>query len=806
MKVLLINNNPVVGKLVTLSAQKTGDELSSVHSVEDVAEGEYDFVLMDDAGYSDDLFDELRTKAKFRKSCFIGSRSTEKPSGFTHVINKPFLPTDLVDIFIKVSSDTKTQDEGTPVSEEILPDDGLDDNADMTDNLDGLEDDLLGDTADEVIDLEDLDALDSLDEDFDDDLDLEDLNDDLELGDLDEKVEEAADEVAPTDEVEHQSVLDDDDVKEVQDLLIETEELSDELNEPLLEDDTQTAGSSFADEATLEEINNALEEIDEENEDDDAISLDDALDAFKAEEVTSVTADTLGNFDSLDLEDEIGLDEEAEDDTTDMLEDDEKGMSDLLDELELDEQNDEAGLDLGEDEDLDDLLDELDLDQETDTEQIQTENIAGEGSIEEASEGLEDIDISGILEEDEAAGHASNDTTALDKTLIDENLLDEIDLSEEGIAEEENSEGLLEEDEASVADEESLEELLAEDDVLDEVTDSDVSADDGEDLLDVSDLLEEDIGDDESLAGLLDEEDDLLDETDLLEEVASEEDEASIAEETHLEEALAEEPVLDEEDLDELLSATEDDLLAESDLLKEELTGDAEAVADEETMDELPIEEPDLSEASDLLEEIASEETEDDETFEDESEIEKELNQDPGEIDLSALNDEIEEALSELDEDDLRSEIDESDICLEDELASLNTADLKMALGEADAEDSEIQDEIEALESSMETEEELGLSVGQSEFASLNKEALSEARGDGLVDDFDHPELEEVNAFVDEVAVEGASSFDMSSKASADESIVTLENLISTLKQGNVKEALKGMEMNIKISFSEKSE
>jgi len=795
MKVLLINNNPVVGKLVTLSAQKTGDELSVVNSVDDVATGEYDFVLMDDAGYSDDQFDELRTKAKFRKSCFIGSRSTEKPSAFTHEINKPFLPTDLVDIFIKVSSDinaANTPQEEPQTSEDVLSDDGLEQSAGEIESLDGLDTDLLDDTGmdadDEVIDLEDLDALDSLGDDLtlddlDDDLGLDDLGlDDLDLDDLDEKEEEAKKELSSIDETDRKSVLDDEDVKEVQDLLVETdEELSDSLDELLLEDDMQTVGASFSDEATLDEINSALEEIDEENEDDDAISLDDALDAFKAEDETPVTADMLGDFDSLDLEEEISLGEEAEDDTTDMLEDDEKGMSDLLDELDLDEQSDEAELDMGSDEDLGDLLDEVELEEESAVEPMQTEHLGGESSIEEESEGLEDIDLSELSEEDDLEGLISDDTTPDDETPIDDTLLEEMDLLDENITDEETE---------SVAEEKGLDELLAEDDILDET----VNAEAEDDLVDESDLLEEDIADEEILAGLLDEDDDLLDETDLLEEAASEEDETSTAEETSLEELLAEETVSgDDTDLD--------DLLEESDLLEEELSEEDEAVADEETLDELPIEETDLSEANDLLDEMASEETEDEETFEDEQDP------DANDIDLSALNDEIEEALSELDADDLMSEIDESGISsLEDELASLSGVDLKVALGEADAEDSQIQDEIDELESSIETEEELGLSVGQSEFASLNEEALSEARGDGLVDDSEHPELEEVNAFVDEVAVEGASSFDMSSKASADESIVTLENLISTLKQGDVKEALKGMEMNIKISFSEKSE
>lgn len=738
MKVLLINNNPVVGKLVTLSAQKTGDELSSVHSIDEVTAGEYDFVLMDDAGYSDDLLDELRTKAEFSKSCFIGSRSTEKPTGFTHEIKKPFLPTDLVDIFIKISSDTKslkTEDEGTQINEEVLSDKGLETSAGMTDDL-GTLDDALPNAADEVIDLEDLDALDSLDEVFEHDLESEELNDELALDDLNETSEGTVDETLVADEIDHQSVLDDEDVKEVQDLLVETEEeFPDELDESLLEDDTQAAGSTFADEATLDEINNALEEIDE---DEEAVSLDDALDAFKEEEES---VETLGNIDLSDLSD---LEEEFDSTEDDNIAD--LGANDQVDS----------------DDDLGDLLDELDLEEEGGAEEdVSEEPLADEG------------------------------TDLLDEMLSDDDLLAGLDLSEEDISEEGALEGLAD-DEVLSAEEETN---ISGDDILDEAEESEISVDLDEQGLDESGLSEE-TADEESFTEDLDEESDLLDETDLLEEMDTEEDEAAIAEETNLEELLAEDAVSDEEDLEALLSEAEDDYSDESDLLDEKISQEDESIADEEVLDELSIEEPDLSD------EMLSEESEDEDVS-----VAEEESEDTNEIDLSALNDEIEEALSELDEDDLMSEIEEDDISsLEDELASLNAADLKIALGEANDEDSEIQEEIEALESSIETEEELGLSVGQSEFASLNKEALSEARGEGLLDDNDHPELEEVNAFVDEVAVEGASTFDMSSKTSADESIVTLENLISTLKQGDVKEALKGMEMNIKISFSEKSE
>ncbi|MDF1882284.1 response regulator transcription factor, partial [Sulfurimonas sp. MAG313] len=104
MKILLINDNPVVGKLVTLSAQKTGDELITVANTQEVELSSCDLLIVDDASYVEEDINALMEKIECSKSCHIGSRSSEKPAGFTQELNKPFLPTDLVEIFTTISS------------------------------------------------------------------------------------------------------------------------------------------------------------------------------------------------------------------------------------------------------------------------------------------------------------------------------------------------------------------------------------------------------------------------------------------------------------------------------------------------------------------------------------------------------------------------------------------------------------------------------------------------------------------------------------------------------------------------------
>ncbi|MDQ7060799.1 MAG: hypothetical protein Q9M43_06545 [Sulfurimonas sp.] len=74
MKILLLNDNPVVNKLVTLSAQKTSDELEVVENVDSINEGSYDLLVVDDTLYESELFTTLKEKITFNKSLYICAR------------------------------------------------------------------------------------------------------------------------------------------------------------------------------------------------------------------------------------------------------------------------------------------------------------------------------------------------------------------------------------------------------------------------------------------------------------------------------------------------------------------------------------------------------------------------------------------------------------------------------------------------------------------------------------------------------------------------------------------------------------
>ncbi len=96
MKIVLFNDNPVVQKLVALSAQKSGDELHTASSLEEITEKRYDLLLVDDGIYSDEAFATIGKRIGYHRAMLMVTRGNLVPAGFDQVIKKPFLPADLV--------------------------------------------------------------------------------------------------------------------------------------------------------------------------------------------------------------------------------------------------------------------------------------------------------------------------------------------------------------------------------------------------------------------------------------------------------------------------------------------------------------------------------------------------------------------------------------------------------------------------------------------------------------------------------------------------------------------------------------
>jgi len=202
MKILLFNDNPVVRKLVALSAQKTKDELSVIWSVDEIQESDYDLLIVDDALYSDELFESLKELITFKSTLLMATRGKAVPAGFDNVINKPFLPTDLVDMFIKINKKVSSASPAIPTTkvEETFPHE----EALYAINLDDALPDMKEDNALESFDLGDLE-------------DEIDLGETLDVSDEMDLLEDLDDEIRPM------TILDKEEVQEVQNLLDDTE-------------------------------------------------------------------------------------------------------------------------------------------------------------------------------------------------------------------------------------------------------------------------------------------------------------------------------------------------------------------------------------------------------------------------------------------------------------------------------------------------------------------------------------------------------------------------------------------------------
>lgn len=371
VKILLLNENPVVTKLVTLSAQKTSDELDIITDIQDLKLQNYDLFAVDDTLYTQEIFDEVKEKVNFSNSLYICSRDTETVEGFTETLRKPFLPTVLVELFTKLDN---TQENIEKIQDEIDLTEPLENEVNIQDDGELLN---LGGDGDDIgeIDLDDVDKLGSLDKpDWVDDiedvqLDAEQEDDELdalELDDLnDEDVndEDLSEEIADETGDKSESILDKDEVEEVQNLLKETEK-DDEFNDLDLEDfdldedelnlddleDADDLSLGDLDDLELDNVEkspeqeNAIQENKEEkSEAVDELSLDN-LDDFEDEEIQEEVTSELdietnkeAMIEELTQEDELNIDDIRDDDLESTIEDAVLGLSKEDLESELDE-------------------------------------------------------------------------------------------------------------------------------------------------------------------------------------------------------------------------------------------------------------------------------------------------------------------------------------------------------------------------------------------------------------------------------------------------------------------------------------
>jgi uncharacterized membrane protein len=442
MKILLFNDNPVVRKLVALSAQKTKDDLSVIWSVDEIEESEYDLLIVDDALYSDEMFESLNEKIIVKSTLFMATRGQAVPSGFNNVINKPFLPTDLVDMFVQIEKKVSTASEAKGHDkEESTPSESM-----YAINLEDTLPDLEG-HEEELMEAEHLN-------------DSEEEFDFSSLEDFDEKLPETA-------------ILDQEEVQEVQGLLEETEEnaLSAEIGDDF----------SFDDDLAPHEIEGEILNFDTMLEDDllpheDTLSHKELLDEddFDDIEFSTPLEESAGTDEDEEL---LSLSEANPSDGENGL--DEMNISSLMEEDELLPMNEET---LSDDEST---LDDMDISTLMDDDEL--------GDLESKIE-----DAVSTLEEGELERELESDDFGLD---FDDSALDELTVNQEESAELESDDS-EDFDELDMLDERELKRAIGEEIEDDEPA---VYADEGDGSL-VAETLEEVMNESPSFLEEIDEE------------------------------------------------------------------------------------------------------------------------------------------------------------------------------------------------------------------------------------------------------------------------------------------------------------
>ncbi|MGX3098990.1 hypothetical protein [Helicobacter sp. 23-1046] len=121
MQILFINTNPIVQKLIEVTAAKANVRLITVREPSEIGDiAKYDYIIADDGCYSIDK-SKYKQLLKNRRACLIYSK--EMYSGFSEYIKKPFIPTHILNIIIEEIAKSKKEHSFESIEEEVVPED-----------------------------------------------------------------------------------------------------------------------------------------------------------------------------------------------------------------------------------------------------------------------------------------------------------------------------------------------------------------------------------------------------------------------------------------------------------------------------------------------------------------------------------------------------------------------------------------------------------------------------------------------------------------------------------------------------------
>jgi len=126
MNFLLINDNPIVSRLITLSVKKIGNEIDEATSFKELPKENYDVVFVDSELYNQADIDDMKETGLIRHFVYIAKRGENKPKNMDYILEKPFLPTDFIDLGGEIDAKKEENIDTDELKEEIFPSDDLD--------------------------------------------------------------------------------------------------------------------------------------------------------------------------------------------------------------------------------------------------------------------------------------------------------------------------------------------------------------------------------------------------------------------------------------------------------------------------------------------------------------------------------------------------------------------------------------------------------------------------------------------------------------------------------------------------------
>ena len=357
MKVALINKNPAVSRLITLSLNKIGTEYSEFEDLNGFDDAQFDFIIID----SDVDSSELATT---KDVMYLASRGESKPEFATFMLEKPFLPTE----FISVFEQNIPKDE--PVAEQNASEQGESD---------------FGDFSDEAINFDEMSGF-----------KLPDIDTNLEnFADLDKELLESGID-SPSEEINESDLQEENEASDVESL----EEL---------EDLQELASEDLADESVDEETSEAISDANEseESKDGDLAELSALVDEIENMPEESEADEELNkNLDDIISQNDVAglVDEKNADSELDEIDQSKFELSEIdsLDEEQIQVDDEKVEEDIEEE-----ALDEISSEELENLESSESENASSEMPVEE----LEDV----------SEPEAKEDLGLADETFEEEN-------------------------------------------------------------------------------------------------------------------------------------------------------------------------------------------------------------------------------------------------------------------------------------------------------------------------------------------------------------------------------------------------